>query len=419
MDIHELKAYFFNACAFLHIEINEIQPDIYHLVFPKKLHHVFKEEQMNITFLKEHQHLASFITTESYVLQKIAHVVTQQPKGMSHAFLPFSLQEVKQRARQLFSPDCTITFQQENTITQRYLVLWFKFTLKGFKVEESLRAFKYNLATGDISFLPFDLQELFSRVTESKKALPTIENIEEINEKMMKKATKSGASFVKEKTSEVEQELEKEIKRIHDYYDLLQLEDAFAETASTVETREEREESLKSERYLLIEQQKIKYTFHEEDLTIEPVEMVVLTEEIEYCEMTVSNSFGTHHFTLSGDMENPFICSLTKRKDGPFTLISDGRILLQEKARVCTECLQTFDYTQMKLCAVCDTSVCHSCAKRSSLTQAALCSKHATSCQGCRQQVATNEIQECGSCRDPYCRSCLSGELCELCFDLY
>jgi hypothetical protein len=254
---------------------------------------------------------------------------------------------------------------------------------------------------------------------ESKEKVPDIENIEEITSFMLQKANEEGASFVKEKTKEVSKELEKEIKRIHDYYDLLHLEDAFAETSSTVETREEREESLHSERALLIEQQKTKYTFHEEDLTIVPVEVLFLTEEVETCTMHVSNSFGSQTLSLSGNMETPFVCSLTKHTEGPFTILSDGRVLLQEKARVCTECLQTFDYTKMKLCAVCDTSICQSCSKRSSISQAALCSKHAASCEGCGQQVATNEIQECGSCRDKFCRSCLSGELCEFCFDLY
>jgi len=418
MGTNELKHYLFEAFNLLQFPCEMVEDEIYEVQFPEKFKDLFNGDSMLFSFQKEHAVKANFITTESFLVKTVARLITQIKNPLMKGKIYFSLDEIKNAIPERFSSDNQFHYKNPIIKTSHYILFWVKFTLKGFKNEESIKIIRYDLEKKVFSLYNHDSNTLFALVEDENKTVK-LDNLNMIHEMLMNFSKEEGFRFVTEKNKEASNLLEREIKRIHDYYDLLESEDAVAETSKTLETREERKNSLKAERLHLIEQQREKYSFAQGDLTILPIESLHLTETVECEEVEIRNSFAKKKFFLRADERFPFFCELTKSSHSPLTITSEGNVLSQEKVRVCSECFSTYEFTKIKFCAVCDKGICSNCSHRSHISHAVLCKDHMEECTSCKQSVSIHEIHECGSCKGKYCRWCLSGELCSLCDDLY
>lgn len=406
-----IQTYCLQALDWLDMPYQEIEPGIY------EVHHL-TTDPLVITFDPNQVSNATLITRESSVLKTIATLVATKKVPMMSGSVFFPIADQKEQLTQRFSPDHTFTYTEAGTTTNTWLIFWVKFTLKGFKDEEMIQLIRYNVEQEQFSMVPYSTDTLFSQIKDNNKRIRR-SDMPVIYEQLNQFSMDVGKQFITEKNEEAKTLLEKEMKRIHEYYDLLELEDSYAETADLMETRNDRIVQLQKERLHLITQQRTKYAFTTDQLTIEPIESIHLIEEIETEKLVIQTKQAKKTILLQGDQFLPFIPEDLRDQNESLSILSDGSICLTKDVRCCEECHASFHYKNIKFCALCNKTVCLHCASRSHISHAVLCKEHTSTCTSCHKTASTNEMKTCDSCKSSYCAWCISGNLCMLCDDLY
>ncbi|GAA0381299.1 hypothetical protein [Bacillus horti] len=417
MELYELKPYIIESCDYLGIDIKEISSDILLIQIPDNL-----KDELNginntkVSFVKTSDPNITYLTFESFFTQKIAQLVADRNTGIGTGTKLLKLDAPTNYIKAQL-PSCNIQLldiSQENT---DYLFIWFKTTVRGNLVEEYLKGFKYNLKEDkvetyneDINFLLEDIKdELLLDVNEA--------HLDTVLREMLSLAKEDAEIFIEKKKIENKEILDKEIKRINDYYDMLYYENQLAESSKGVTPKEELE-LLQREREGLISQQIHKYEYKSHDTTIEPIAILMLRQTVETATVHAVNNYGQISLHINAENTISLECALTNDTNGPFTITSDDMIVQVDNAFNCSECNRLLDKSKESSCKVCDQKICNDCEEISSLSRASLCHDHTQRCQSCIEVVASDEFHLCVNCNQFYCLKCNESSLCSLCKSL-
>lgn len=417
MNIYELKPYIFNACDFLNISIIDNKNDTYELHFPQDLIEEFNGTKITITFDKDCAIPdTTYITFEAFLTQKIARLVSEFNDGVSSGSKTFSLNDTKVILQNKFT-SCSVTYEKLDEFQNDYLLIWFKTTLNGNTVEEYLKGFKYNFQTRSISFIEDSYVEQLDSINEGIIKGYSNDLIKDVYNEVEIIAKKDAENFIVNKELELQDQLQKEVDRINEYYNILETENSKAETSKGASATEELK-LLKKEKERLIEQQKKKYISEAPVVTLEPIAVILLRENIEKAVANINNNYGATSIQLVATKSPEVKCEITNDTGGPFTLTSDNQIVLESQSFSCSQCNQLKTINKQNKCGECNSDVCSGCTYQSDISGTFLCKNHQQTCQSCLRVAASSEFHKCDECNQYYCTVCNKTNKCNLCNSL-
>lgn len=419
MELYELKPYILESCKFLGFNVREKNFETWNIKIPFKFRDEFNgQEEINIGFEKTGNPNITYITFESYFTQKIAQLVAEYNSGVGSGSNLRTIQSHLNNLKEKF-PNCDFQIGQSKYERVDYLIVWFKTTVNIYLTEEYLKGFKLNLNNGVFESPPeaHEINDFLNDINE--ELITDIPNdvIEKALSELYSIAQVDAKGFIKEKQDENNKTLENEIKRINEYYDLLELENELAESSKGLGPEEELL-LLKQEREALIEQQIKKNHFQQQEVTIEPVAILLLKEETESAQVTIKNKFGKIDYELKADKPLLLQCIVTDDSTGPFTVTSDNLIAKTDKVFECSSCTKSLDHNKKNNCVVCHTEICNECKKISAISSSILCEEHNVECQSCLNTVSSEELHFCTNCNQFYCKKCNSTDTCNICNSL-
>ncbi|MDY7221471.1 hypothetical protein [Halalkalibacterium halodurans] len=416
MELYELKPYILESCHFLGMKVHQMTTSKWKIFFPEKYRDEFNgQEEMVITFEKTNDPHTTYITFESYFTQKIAQLVAEYNSGVSSGTITTTIQTHLDKLKDSF-PDCNL--QVTSSVFERsdFIMVWFKTTVNLYLTEEYLKGFKYSLKTGTFENVPSEekLNDFLDEIKEEQITDISYDLIDGAIQKLYAIAQEDAQTFITEKLKDHEATLQKEINRINEYYDLLESENELAESSKGL-TPEEELALLKKERKNLIDQQIKKSRIQQQEVTIEPVAILLLKENNESAKVTVESSFGTVNIDLISKTESNINCSVTNESIGPFTITSDNLIAKTNRVFKCSNCHKCLGDHKKKTCVVCSSELCDECKEVSAISHSTLCHNHATECQSCLHTISAEELNLCANCNQFYCTDCNPSGKCHIC----
>lgn len=224
-----------------------------HINFPKTLSHLQGEYGI---LSSQEKHMQSF-------LQAVAPIVSQYVKGTLFG-------TVEQSYWQSHFPEQT---------AERYLFVWFKISVFGVTLDHYIKGIGFDFETNKSFYIENDILSHIPAITE-KKQIQTFwkENLTDSVLENTKQIVHTHAlRLLQNKQFFQQEQLDTEIKRIHDYYQLLQKENSTAESIFVAdEELAYHRHLLEQEKELLLLQQNEKYKLNEESIHIEPIFCIAL-----------------------------------------------------------------------------------------------------------------------------------------------
>lgn len=417
MEIFELESYILESCKFLGIHLKPEQPHTYFVQIPSKLENEFSGmKDFFITFEKSPDPKLTYITFESFFTQKIAKLVAEKNDGISSGIIHFKIDQSMTKLKALFT-QCQISVEKRSTEQVDYILIWFKTTIKGIMIDEYLKGLKFDIKSKKIEELAGDVNEIMAGISEELIGGYDELQLDQYFEEIMQHAKKGAEQYLERKQLETLDTLNLEVKRINDYYDMLEADNQLAETSKGKDPQAEIE-LLKKERAALIEQQKSKYKLNFDETVIEPVAILMLRESTETAVSKVVSPHGEVNIRLSGKEALSIRCEVTNEGNGPFTITSDNKIAKTDKVFNCIPCSRLLDIHQKKACHVCNEAVCNDCKITSAVSGKVLCSKHVIECPSCLHSAGSNEQHLCSNCELFYCNKCNPTNICVACSSL-
>lgn len=415
MDLYDLKDYILESCNFLGIEIKEKNPDIFHIRIPLKYIDEFNQiPEYLITFERTSNPNYTFVNIESFFIKKLSKLVADSNHGVSTGSKYLSLNKSLTSLKDLFK-SCTVEIKIKNTVQIDKLLMWFKTSVKHSVTEEYLKGFEYDIKSGEITEITNDTNNLFNQLKEEFIPEYDIHLLNKFFDQLIEVARKDAKFFIEEKEQETKRLLEDEIKRINDYYDLLEHENQLAESSKQSTSPKQELELLKVERNHLIEQQKLKYNTSISDATIEPVAILLLRYIVELAQVELSSNYGKTLMNLSAVSPLSVKCSISNEQNGPYTITSDDQIVKVDKTFNCNTCGRLYDHGKKNSCKICHTFHCIDCVSKSNFSGMTVCSEHITQCSLCLDSIATDEMHLCENCKQFYCKKCNPQNICSIC----
>lgn len=417
MELYELKQYILDSCEFLGMEVYETNPGVFDIHIPDKFRDEFNGlNNIQVCFEKTSDHKLTYLTFESFFTQKVAKLVANINAGVGTGSKSLKLIENINYIKSKL-PSCNIFITEQSQEVCDYIYIWFKTTVRGNLIEEYLNGFKYNLNEKKVEYIKEDINILLKDVKE--EILPGIntDTLDKVLNDLLLVAKSDAEKFIENKKSDTKELLEKEIKRINDYYDMLLSENQLAETSKGNSPKSELE-LLQIERQGLINQQYKKYEYKTHDAIVEPIAILLLRQFKEIATAQINNDYGKTSMNLrAGDSVN-ICCSLTNEHDGPFTITSDNLIISVHKVFDCSSCKKHLDTSKENNCKICNLSICNDCKQVSIISKASICQEHTYQCQSCTKTVASDELHLCSNCNQFYCKNCNQSDVCTICNSL-
>ncbi len=412
MEKKDLKQFVFDCCHFLNIMVMEMEnQQCFTLNIPSELKTEFGHSIIHIAFHKVKDQDITYLTPESFVLQKMADLVAQRATGVSTGLKTTTLDDTKSYLAAIFSKGCKLSYQQYTPDRNDELLVWYKLMLRGYFIEENLIGFKYSFSKQSIELLPEDAINTFEQITEANISSLPSNDFESAFDKIQNFAEKKAEQFWNNKKDKIDIKLREEVKRINDYYRHLKAQ------KGTTQADQEELRLLEHERENLIDQLKKKYAVSKEGLFFEPIALLFLRNEIERAWVKVQNKFGSSQFEVLAGVKPKLLCKRTQDKTGPFTVTSDNLIVLQDQTTECNWCGKLRDNERIQSCAACQKDMCLDCVKTSYISGNSICVEHSRECRSCKEIVGIHEVRECGGkCNQLFCGQCLpDSQECQVC----
>lgn len=290
MNKDELVQYVTQCCKLLNIKMEESDSKgVKHcrLFVPKDLQRDFNhEEVIEVVFDENDDSDFLYITSESVLVQKLANQILKLNNlKFSSIKKVYDLKKFEETLLES-KKGLEIGKKEMKPIIENDIYVWYKTKIRSNFIEEYIQGFKFNLDTKELRKVKEgELNELMEDSEES-----TINNfkIDDFNvvEKIILKEVEEGAKeFIAIKEEEFSEKLETEINRIEDYYQIVKKEYEELNTEAAFSDYE----VMINEKENLIKQQKEKYTFKLEDVSIETLFMVMVKKIYERKEYIIGN----------------------------------------------------------------------------------------------------------------------------------
>lgn len=393
--------YLIAACEFLKIELTRQSETEFHLTIPDELAEDFNnEKEYDITFKKElADHNRSYITTESFLIQKIAKLTADIGCGVTIGEISSACDVTEEKVREMFC-DCRIESFEKTRTPVDFLIVTAKITMRLNKIEEFIHCYKLNIKNGECAEIPLPETEYITSISPVKAEKYNSEIISNLYESVVPHITDSANTHFSEKQNEYAGFCSKEIERINEYYDLLIKE----KEDSSDEDRNESINLLKLEKENLINEQNKKYAISKNSVTIEPVSVSLIRETGEKAEIKLSNNYGNIIFNISSLKEIKSFYS--ENTNLPLTITSENHLCNASETFFCAECGRKHYIGNAKKCSVCGKEVCKECAVISPVSGAVVCKEHSRKCPSCNAVVTEKEVFTCGQCGKQLCLAC-------------
>jgi hypothetical protein len=417
MELFQLKEYIKESCAFLGIDINASSEENWHISIPGHLVDEFSGvSEYLLSFTKTNNPKHTYITFESFFTQRLAKLVADRNHGVGHSVKRYSISSKLIELKKQF-PKCEIKLVNETEASTDMLYVWCKTTIVSQLTEEYLKGFKVDLESGIVEPLQEDVNLLIDQSNVHSINGLSKEKLEQAFSTVLQNASKDAERFVEQVAKQINIQLNTEIKRITEYYETLIAENQAAETSKGNDPKME-VELLAREREALIHQQRLKYSIEENDITIEPVAMLVVRNIVEQATANIESFAGKAQIIISGNAPLSLQCQVSKSNEGPYIITSEGLLVAEVHSFICKTCNKLLDDNQMSGCKVCADLICHSCQVVSSVSKKPLCYSHAVTCTTCLMECAEEEQHLCKQCNQFYCRNCTPGSICPLCMTI-
>lgn len=406
----ELKNYLLQACGFLNINIKQIAESEFTLTIPDILTEDFNNaKEFTVTFKKESADTnKSYITTESFLIQKIAKLVADKGYGVTTGEIDVENDVNINEIEALFS-DCKVNKFAAEKIPYDYYLVCIKITMRLNKIEEFLHCYKYNIKTKECIEIPVPDEDYIQKITTKAFEEYSRDDALAAYDDILPYIKQTVNIHFEEMQAEYEKMYTEEINRINEYYDILLSENSLPDATQ----KESVYESLNSERENLINEQKKKFQISDNSITVEPISICIIRENTETPTVVISNEFGRTQLQISTAKD--IKCFYTDSQDFPFTVTSDNRICTSKDTFICSECGKKYYINKKHACNICNKEICEYCAAISNISGKIICKEHARICKNCRTLAAQDETFTCQQCNNSFCYACNHAQHCEVC----
>lgn len=403
--------YLIAACEFLKIELTRQSETEFHLTIPDELAEDFNnEKEYDITLKKElADQNRSYITTESFLIQKIAKLTADIGYGVTIGEISSVCDVTEEKIQEMFC-DCRIDSFEKTKTPVDFLLVTSKITMRLNKIEEFIHCYKLNINSGECIEIPLPESEYITSISPIKAEEYNSETISKLYETVVPHITDTVNTHFSEKQTEYAGFCSKEIERINEYYDLLIKE----KEESSDDDKAESLNLLKLERDNLINEQNKKYAISKNSVTVEAVSVCLIRETGEKADIKLSNNYGSIAINISSLKEiKSFYSDNTTL---PLTITSENHLCNAGETFFCAECGKKHYVGNSKKCSVCGKVICNECAVISPVSGAVVCKEHSRQCPSCNAVVTEKEVFSCGQCGKQLCLACNSKvERCSIC----
>ncbi len=413
MSNKDLKKYLIQACKFLNISVEQISDDDLNLTIPDNLLEEFNNlNKLSVTFNKKsNDYNRTYITTEAFLIQKIAKLVAGRGYGVTTGEIILDNKITVSEIESLFS-DCKVDNFENEKVPNDYFLVCIKITMRLNKIEEFLHCYKYNIATKDCVEIQIPDEEYIQKILTRAFSEYNKDDIISYYDNVLPYIKQTVHNHFEEKQLEYTKMCDDEIKRINEYYDILLSENSLPEATEETSIYE----SLNLERNNLINEQKKKFQISDNNIVVEPISVCIIRENTEKSNINISNKFGKTKLCISNI--NQISCFYTNSQNAPFTITSDNHICCENKSFVCSECEKKYYKNRKQSCSICHNEICEECAFISKVSQKIICKSDSRICKNCGTLVAKDEIFKCEKCNNVFCYACNHAQQCEICKSL-
>ena len=410
MTKEKLIEYLITACDFLGIKLTKQSESEFHLTIPDELtEHFNNEKEFDITFNKDiADHNRSYITTESFLIQKIAKLTADKGCGVTVGEISTESDVTAEKITEMFC-DCKIDKFEVSTIPADFMIVTAKITMRLNKIEEFIHCYKLDIKSGECTEIPVPDAEYITNISTIGMPEYNREKIENLYLVIQPHITDTVETHYNEKQCEYLDLCSKETERINEYYDLLIKEN---ETSSDKDTQESIN-LLNLERDNLIKEQNKKFSISKSSVSVEPVSVCLIRENGTKASVKLSNKYGSVALSISSLRE---IKSLYGENTVlPLTITSENHICNAQDTFFCTDCGKKHYKGNVQKCTLCNKIVCKECNNTSPVSGVTICREHTHKCTNCGAVVAENEVFICQQCGKEFCYSCNHAQRCHTC----
>ena len=271
-----LKRFLYESCVYLNIAISKTPEDgVFQLYIPEELKEEFPDEDILISFQKKEDDDIIFINAESYFIKKLARIVRKKSPAIIKAKQVISLSKLQEKLK-----DKEIK-QMESDI-EYHLLSWYKVTIRGYMIHEHIFTYNYNFQNEEIKNLGFKQVSDFLFLTEDNFEYD-VEKVDEAVMFMMYEMHPQIVQHVGKMQEKNNVFMDKELERVNHYYQQLEIE--LENKIYNVDDYDLDDiDSLNIEKENLLEQIHYKYNINLNDVSIEPLIIILVKQEIEKAE---------------------------------------------------------------------------------------------------------------------------------------
>jgi hypothetical protein len=291
-DVESLKDYIFECCLFLNITVEELENDVYRLIIPENLIIDFIEENIDITFYKTEKLHLTYVTLESYLLQKLSKLILKANNGIASTMRIFKIDKVKDKFLKSILENEQVTFEESYYVEEDFLILWLKLSIRANMLEEYMITYKYNFKTEAIELLKGFSIDKISNLEDIIIDNYSNDEIQSVVSNIMFNAQDIIISFVSKKQDEYNKIMNNEVDRINEHYNNLEQEKV------NKQSEDDDLENIINEKDNLIEQQYIKYNINYNQVSLEVISLLLVRQKIEEQHVKIISSNGEKNIIL-------------------------------------------------------------------------------------------------------------------------